>query len=347
MYRLIIIGLGLLINTMALASHSGEHLYKQNCSICHGFNGNGGVGVPLALDAFLSSVSDDYLVKTIRHGRPGRIMPAFGKFSDADVEALIGHIRSWSNTPAPVYSNQPVKGNAENGGKLFTTHCAVCHGAEGRGGPGTGVTMSRPRSLPILAPALNNSGFLASASDEMIKSTLMKGREGTPMISFLNNGLTEQDINDLVAHIRSFEKTVEKVQPGIDLKDEPAVFVRESPYTVEETVENLVNAVESMNFRLIRIQTLESGVVEEGKEEKGQVIIYSCNFNLLNEALKIDPRVGLFLPCRVTVFQHGDKVLVMAANPKRMSDVFNNKELNKICNDMRHVYTDMLDEALF
>lgn len=347
MHKLIITGLGLLFSFSALADHSGEHLYLQNCATCHGFNGNGGVGVPLSLEAFLSSVPDDYLVKTIRNGRPGRIMPAFSKFSDSEIDALISHIRGWSDTPAPVYSNKPVKGDAAQGKKLFAAHCAVCHGAEGQGGPGTGVTMSRPRSLPILAPSLSNSGFLASASDEMIKQTLLKGREGTPMVSFLENGLSEQDINDVVAHIRSFEKSAKTTAPGIKYQSEPAVYIRESPYSVEETVENVTNAVASMNFRLIRLQDLESGVVEQGKEEKGQVIVYFCNFNLLNEALKIDPRIGLFLPCRITVFKHNDKVLVMAANPKRMSGVFNNKELNKICEEMSQVYKDTMEEALF
>ena len=346
MYRLFIIGIGLLFNASALADHSGKHLYDQNCATCHGFNGNGGVGVPLSLPTFLDSVPDDYLYKTIRNGRPGRIMPAFKALSDEEVKAIVDHVRSWSDKPAPLYTNTPVKGNAQQGSELFASHCAICHGADGQGGPGTGVTMSRPRSLPILAPALNNSGFLASATDEMIKHTLMKGREGTPMVSFIENGLSEQDINDIVAHIRGYESAAaESAAPS--LKDEPSILVSESPYSVEETVDNLINAVESMNFRLIRLQDIESGVVEEGKEEKGQVIIYSCNFSLLNDALKIDPRIGLFLPCRVTVFQHNDKVLIMAANPKKMSGVFNNRELDNVCQEMKQVYLDMIDEALF
>lgn len=346
MFRLLIIGIGLLVNVSAMADHSGKHLYDQNCATCHGFNGSGGVGVPLSLPAFLDSVPDEYLSKTIRNGRPGRIMPAFKSLTDEEVKAIVDHVRGFSDKPAPVYPDTPVQGNAKRGGELFASHCAVCHGAEGQGGPGTGVTMSRPRSLPILAPALNNGGFLASATDAMIKHTLMTGREGTPMVSFIENGLSEQDINDIVAHVRSYESAAGK-SAAPSLKDEPSVLVSESPYSVEETVENLVNAVESMNFRLIRIQNLESGVVEEGKEEKGQVIIYSCNFNLLNDALKIDPRIGLFLPCRVTVFQHGDKVLVMAANPKKMSEVFNNQELDNVCQEMKQVYLDMIDEAMF
>jgi cytochrome c oxidase cbb3-type subunit 3 len=67
---------------------------------------------------------------------------------------------------------------------------------------------------------------------------------------------------------------------------------------------------------------------------------------MLNEALKVDPRVGLFLPCRVTVSEHDGKVLVMFTNPKRLNEVFNNSELNGMCDNMKNVYEQMIDEAL-
>ncbi|MFW2438225.1 MAG: c-type cytochrome [Arenicellales bacterium] len=344
MFRILISICIVLMASQAYASHDGEHLYIQNCAACHGYDGNGGMGVPLSLPDFLSTASNDYLFKTIRNGRPGRIMPAFKHISDDDVDSIINYIRSWSDSIPPLYSKKPVKGDVAHGNQLFQEHCAECHGETGTGGPGTGVTMSRPRKLPILAPALNNTGFLSSATDEMIKNTLIKGRKGTPMDSYLKEGLSEQDINDVVAYVRSFE-TQTPVSKEI-LEDEPAVIIKESPYTVEETVKNLENAVSSMNFRLIRVQNLDSGLAEEGKEDKKQVIIYSCNFNILDQALKLDPRVGLFLPCRVTVSQHGDKVHVMYANPIRMKGVYNNSELDTMCTDMKAVYEDMIDEAL-
>lgn len=334
---------------IALPSHAqsgndGEQLYLQNCVACHGYNGDGGMGVPLSLPDFLATASNDYLVKTIRNGRPGRVMPAFRNLGDDEIDALIGYIRSWSDSIPPMYSSKPVKGDVVNGKQMYLEHCAECHGESGKGGHGTGVTMSRPRSLPILAPALNNTGFLISATDEMIKHTLIKGRKGTPMVSYLKEGLSEQDINDVVAYVRSFE-ALNTASEEIT-EEEPAVIIKESPYTVEETVNNLTNAVSSMNFRLIRVQNLDSGLAEEKEEDKKQVIIYSCNFNILNEALKLDPRVGLFLPCRVTVSKQGDKVLVMYANPKRMNEIYNNSELDSMCTDMKTVYEDMIDEAL-
>ena len=188
----------------AVAAPDGSQLFRTHCAVCHGDKGDGGVGVPLALPAFLESVDDAFLHRTIRLGRPGRVMPAFTKLSDAQIEAIVSHIRGWSGKPAPEFSDAPVKGDPQKGKTLYASYCASCHGANGEGGKGTGVTFSRKRDLPIIAPALNNPGFLAAASDAMIQHTLLFGREGTPMRSFLVQGLTETDIDNLVSHVRSF-----------------------------------------------------------------------------------------------------------------------------------------------
>jgi cytochrome c oxidase cbb3-type subunit 3 len=329
---------------VANGAPDGGQLYMAHCAACHGDQGDGGVGVPLALPAFLESVDDSFLRTTIRLGRPGRVMPAFSTLSDAQVDALVGHIRGWSGKPEPVFAPTPVKGDAQHGKELFAKYCASCHGEMGEGGSGTGVTFSRRRKLPIIAPALNNPGFLAAASDEMIKHTLEFGREGTPMRSFLVQGLSEQDINDLVSAIRSMEDSeYTGSRPEVTLDE--AVIITESPYTLEETIENLKESIISQNFLLIRTDYLEHGLVEEGKEDKRQVILHFCNFKLLFDALAIDPRVGMFLPCRVTVVEREGKVLVMTINPMYLSHLFNNDELDEACKQMHGIYSEILEDA--
>lgn len=322
----------------------GAHLFAQHCAVCHGEAGSGGVGVPLALPGFQSTVDDAYLRETIRRGRPGRVMPAFSRLSNAEVDAIVGHIRGWRKDAAiPTFVRTPITGNMSKGAVLFARHCAACHGERGQGGHGTGVTFSRPRDLPIIAPALNNPGFLAAATDNQIKTTLMRGREGTPMVSFLTQGLSERDIEDLVSFVCGFGATA--IAPEATAKAEPAMLMLESPYTLEETVEAVKRAAVGKNFRLIRDQILEDGLFPADQQNTRQVMVYFCNFKFLYDAMALDPRVGLFLPCRVTVVERDGKVWVMSINPKRLSHLFNNAELDRACDEMYKLYAEILEEA--
>ena len=331
------------ITTVVMGEPRGGELYLAHCSACHGDTGEGGVGVPLSLPSFLDSVDDQFLRITIRYGRPGRVMPAFSQLSDAQIDAIVRFMRGWSRKPAPEFSYKPIPGDAQHGKELFASYCAECHGAEGEGGRGTGVTFSRKRDLPVIAPALNNAGFLAAASDEMIRHTLQYGREGTPMRSFLVQGLSEQDLEDLVSYVRSFEDQPPSVKQPVTAAE--TTISAESPYTLEETIENLKDAIVSQNFILIRQDTLEHGLVKEGEEDPNEVILHFCNFRFLYEALAVDPRIGMFLPCQVTVTEVAGKVLVSTINPLYLSRLFNNDELSEYCHKMYDVYASILEDA--
>ncbi len=343
MIKFTILSFLLIASGSVIAAPNGQALFNQHCAVCHGTKGKGGVGVPLSLSSFINSVSDEYLEKTIQMGRPGRIMPAFTKLSDAQVSAIAGYMRSWSDAPAVKFDTALIKGDKKHGKKLFLQHCAKCHGENGQGGKGTGVTFSRKRDLPILAPALNNPGFLASAPDAMIKHTIIHGREGTPMTSSLVAGLKEKDVDDIVSYVRSLKKTEVVADNHENTGD---IIIVDSPYSLEETVENLKQAITDQNFTLIRTDHVDHGFVDEGKENKNQVVLHFCNFDFLFEALAIDPRVGMFLPCRVTVVERDGKVQIMTINPLRLSKIFNNDELDDACKEMTNIYETILEDAV-
>lgn len=333
----------MIISGVINAAPDGKKLFDKHCTACHGSKGAGGVGVPLSLPSFIDSVSDEYLEKTIRLGRPGRIMPAFSKLSDAQVKAIAGYMRSWSDAPAIEHNPVQVKGDKNHGKELYLQHCAQCHGEDGQGGKGTGVTFSRKRDLPIIAPALNNPGFLASATDTMIKNTLIYGREGTPMTSSLVAGLEEEDIDDVVSYIRSLQK-IEFA--SVDNENDDESIIVDSPYGLDETLANLKQAITDQNFTIIRTDYLDHGLVDEGKENRKRIVLHFCNFRFLFDALAIDPRIGIFLPCRVTVVEHMGKVQVMTINPLRLSKLFNNEELNNACKEMTHIYETILEDTV-
>jgi cytochrome c oxidase cbb3-type subunit 3 len=334
-----------LMPVMGLAATSGQALFSEHCAACHGFDGQGGVGIPLALPDFLAVADNEYLAKTIRQGRPGRVMPAFTQLTQGEIDSLIGFIRSWQpEIPVPAVDATPAKGEAAHGRRLFQDNCVRCHRSGGRGGAGTGVTFSRPRALPIMPPALDNPGFQAAASDQFLKRTLRRGRRGTPMPSFLEQGLSEQDLDDIVSYLRTLVK--KPAEQWAAPAQQPAVLEFESHYSLQQTVDNLKQAIKGSNFRLINEHYLEKGLGPEVQPSHDQVVIFFCNFDFANRALARDPRVGLFLPCQVTVLRTaaGD-VKVMAMNPKFMSRIYNNRELDEACNQMHDTYLRIMEEA--
>jgi len=342
----LIVYLSLLVMCLpAFAASDGARLYAQNCASCHGEKGDGGIGIPLSLSSFQALVDNDFLKKTILHGRTGRVMPAFSYLSEAEVDAVVGHMRGWYKGKVPDYSTAAVQGNAEHGKVLFEKHCAACHGAMGEGGHGTGVTFSRPRNLAIMPPSLQSPGYLSSAKDAMIKATLVSGRIGTPMPSASKLGLKDRDVNDVVAYVRSFENK-HLPQEAKPVETDEATIVMESPYDLKTTIENVKRAVSASNFAFIREQPLNTGLVAEGSEDPKQHIVYFCNFGLLNQALATDPRVGLFLPCRITVVEKNGKVSIMAINPKRLAHIYNNSELDEMCDRLTKMYIAAMEEAV-
>jgi nitrite reductase (NO-forming)/hydroxylamine reductase len=68
--------------------------FRDSCSGCHGPNREGATG-PALIPGRLTE-NDDFYFDVIRNGRPGTVMPAWGRvgMSDEEIWALVGYIRS-------------------------------------------------------------------------------------------------------------------------------------------------------------------------------------------------------------------------------------------------------------
>ncbi len=128
--------------------------------------------------------------------------------------------------------------------------------------------------------------------------------------------------------------------------DASPVLVMKSPYDLEQTVANLKAAAQGNNFRVIREQSVDHGLVENQDEDRRQRILYFCNFDMMHDALAVDKRVGVFLPCQVNVTEREDGVYVIAPNPKVISSTFiDNPELVPACTQLRSAYEAILEEG--
>jgi mono/diheme cytochrome c family protein len=82
----------------------GSQLFSQNCSRCHGPEGQGTPRAPaLNVKAFLIVTSDIAIQQIITNGVLGTAMPAWGdRMTEADIQAIVGFIRQWEATAPEV-----------------------------------------------------------------------------------------------------------------------------------------------------------------------------------------------------------------------------------------------------
>ena len=182
----------------------GKDLYERNCIFCHQADAIGKVGFAPSLTnaEFLSAVSDEFLLGTIRDGRPGTGMPPFTHLGPEGIEAIGLYLKSHSELPdkSAEIDNQPAAQGDPMRGKLwFDRICATCHGFQGDGyiAGGTGT-------------AIGKAGFLNMASDGFIRTTIKHGRSNTRMRGFSGvaglANLTDEEIDDIIVYMRELAK---------------------------------------------------------------------------------------------------------------------------------------------
>lgn len=183
---------------------NGQQLFAQNCTTCHGDNGEGDVGPALNNKAFLKSAEDGRISSLIGSGVPGTAMPSWsetfgGPFTDEQIHDLVAFIRSWEATATNVTKPKPTP-DASVGQDIFGSICYACHGANGEG-------TSR-------APALNSKELLTQFNNEWFHNTIADGRPAQGMPTW-GKVLSPEQIDDVVAFIRSWEATAPVIQTPV------------------------------------------------------------------------------------------------------------------------------------
>jgi cytochrome c oxidase cbb3-type subunit 3 len=174
-------------------------LYAQNCSGCHGADGQGGLTVGVGDPVYLAIADDATIRRVTSEGVPGTAMPSFaqkagGLLTDAQIEVLVHGIRShWARPGAlddakpPAYSGTTA-GDAARGQNVFVTFCSGCHGSDGRGG----------RSGSIV-----DNSYLALVSNQHLRTVTITGMPALGAPDWRGDvpgkPLSDADVTDVVA----------------------------------------------------------------------------------------------------------------------------------------------------
>jgi sulfur oxidation c-type cytochrome SoxX len=206
--------------------NGGQEIYKALCERCHGEKGDGHGMIAIYLDpyprdltkaGFINSKSMDRLMNSVRNGVGGTSMPAWAKVLDeAQAKVVLGYVfANFTREPrkevkplnAP--DKNPVAQSEESAGRgeaLFVKRCAGCHGRKADGkGPNSLDILPRPRNL-------RNAAFVESVSDRRLFESILYGVQGTAMPSWVDYGLTQDQVGDVINFIRNINRKAERNQ---------------------------------------------------------------------------------------------------------------------------------------
>jgi putative heme-binding domain-containing protein len=137
-FRLLTLSLVLAMPAAMWAQHTyttadiqeGGRLFRVNCVLCHGPEGDQVPGIDLGHGRFRQTYSENALVKIIQNGIPGTGMPP-NNLQDFQAEVVLAYLRSLSTSGRATVGN----GDATRGKALFAgkANCASCHRVNGAG----------------------------------------------------------------------------------------------------------------------------------------------------------------------------------------------------------------------
>ncbi len=143
----------------AKAREMGRRLFLQNCSVCHGSDGQGSFGVPnLADEDWIYGGEPEAIEQSIALGRQAMMPPMGSAVGGEDGIAKVAQYVLHLNRRATSYVQ------AAEGEALFKQNCAVCHGPTGEGMPALGC------------PNLTRNVWRYGSSAAAIATTIREGR---------------------------------------------------------------------------------------------------------------------------------------------------------------------------
>jgi len=165
-----------------------QDLFAQNCAACHGTRVPTATSVEVARTAIVT-------------GGGHETMPVWGEILTVEqLDALTAYTLDAARG-TPVLAGQ----------ELYAQQCAICHGDFGEGG-------ANPANPSIVIAPISTASYLQTRDDATIRAIISRGQPDLGMSPFslsFGGSLDDEDINALVAFIRSWE-----ADPPVELPPE-------------------------------------------------------------------------------------------------------------------------------
>lgn len=115
--------------------------------------------------------------------------------------------------------------------------------------------------------------------------------------------------------------------------------------SLKEAEVAMTEALQAVGFGILsRIDVAETLKKKIDVSRKPYVILGACNPKLANQALQLEPELGLMLPCNVIVYENDEgQAVVSIVDPEAMVGMIDNPKLQCLVNDAKPLLQQALD----
>jgi mono/diheme cytochrome c family protein len=205
----------------------GQQLFEENCARCHGTDGSGGsatspyggqwpapnltnIAARYEGSEIVTDV-EEHLLSTIRRGRPGTPMPAWGAdYAGPLTDTQIEDIKDWILANQVPEITQPQAVANLSGEQLYQENCIRCHGEnlQGQVGPSLIGVFARHNDQSILGILQNGIAYSSVIMPPWQNGYLYEG-----------NRYTDEALTKIIDYLRSRQPA--QLPPGADQYQTP------------------------------------------------------------------------------------------------------------------------------
>ncbi len=124
------------------------------------------------------------------------------------------------------------------------------------------------------------------------------------------------------------------------------LFKVESSKSVEDIGRDLEKAAVARKFGVLTVHDLKETMKKKGVDFDRPCRIYEvCNPQQAKKVLDKNMDMSAFLPCRISVFTEGDKVVLATMKPTALVSLMNAPEIEPVALEVEGILVEIMKEA--
>ena len=124
------------------------------------------------------------------------------------------------------------------------------------------------------------------------------------------------------------------------------IHVGETQGPIEKVAERLERAATENQFSVLGVHNLKEKMAAKGVDFTCECrVMEVCNPRKAKEVLQENMSISTALPCRISIYQEGDKVKVATIRPTMLLNLFDSPELQAVAREVEDTLVRIIDTA--